>query len=164
MRLPLSAHTLRALAAALILASGLPSALPAPAQVANKQIYPDPTSAHDDLKFALARAPREHKRVILDFGGNWCGDCRVLDLYFEQAPNAELLGKYFIKVDVNVGRFDANTDLAKKYGVPLDRGVPAMVVLDSDGKLLYSQKNGEFESMRRLQPTDVTAFLQRWKP
>lgn len=146
----------------------LPLSLTAPksamSQFANKQIYPDPSAAPEDLQAALAKARREHKRVIVEFGGNWCGDCRVLDIYFEQPPNADLLAKYFIKVGVNVGHFDANVDLAQKFGVPLNRGVPALVVLDSSGKVLYAQKNAEFEKMRQLAPSDLTAFLQHWKP
>lgn len=161
-------HSLRGLrhltAIAAIGASLLAPATTVQAQASNKNIYPDPSSAHEDLQAALTKASHEHKRVILDFGGNWCGDCRVLDIYFNQAPNADLLTKYFVKVDVNVGKYDANQDIAKKFGVPLERGVPALVVLDPSGKVLYSQRNGEFESMRHLQPSDVTAFLQRWKP
>jgi len=42
--------------------------------------------------------------------------------------------------------------------------VPALAVLDSDGRLLYSQKNGEFESMRSTDPRSVTAFLRKWAP
>jgi hypothetical protein len=59
---------------------------------------------------------------------------------------------------------DKNLDVAKKYDVPLDRGVPAIAVLDSDGKLLFSQKRGEFEAARSLDPEDILAFLNKWKP
>jgi hypothetical protein len=40
---------------------------------------------------------------------------------------------------------------------------PAIAVLDGHGKLLYSQKTGEFEAMRRMQTGSVTDFLVRWK-
>ncbi len=39
-----------------------------------------------------------------------------------------------------------------------------MAVLDSNGKLLYSQQGGEFEKARALAPEDVLAFLNKWKP
>ena len=39
-----------------------------------------------------------------------------------------------------------------------------MAVLAENGKLLFSQKNGQFEAMRRLQSTAVTEFLVQWKP
>jgi thioredoxin 1 len=41
--------------------------------------------------------------------------------------------------------------------------VPALAVLDSHGRLLYSQKAGEFEAMRGMQSGAVTEFLNTWK-
>lgn len=127
-------------------------------------IYSDTADAHAEIRAAVAKAARQHKRVIIDFGGNWCGDCRALDAYFHKEPNASLLKSNFILVDVNIGRMDQNLDIAKQYEVPLEKGVPALAVLDSKGGLLYSQKNGEFEAMRRMDPASVTAFLNQWKP
>jgi thioredoxin 1 len=143
--------------AALVVASGFGQFLP-------KRIYSENADAHEEIRSALARAVREHKRVILDFGGNWCGDCQVLDIYLHRAPNEALLSANYILVDIDVGRFDKNTDLAQKYGIPLQRGVPALALLDSSGRLLYSQKNGEFEKMGRMSPEAVTDFLRKWKP
>jgi thiol:disulfide interchange protein len=128
-----------------------------------RNIYNDNADAHAEVRAALAKAAAEHKRVILDFGGNWCGDCQVLDIYFHREPNAALLADNFILVDINIGHYDQNQDLAEKYQVPLKRGVPALAVLDSHGRLLYSQKSGEFESMRKMDPNSVTDFLQQWK-
>ncbi len=48
--------------------------------------------------------------------------------------------------------------------MPLEKGVPALAVLSEDGKLLYSQRSGEFEAMRRMQSSSVTNFLVQWKP
>jgi hypothetical protein len=59
---------------------------------------------------------------------------------------------------------DANLDLAAKYEIPLRKGVPALAVLDEKGALLYSQKSGEFEAMRRMESSEVTKFLVQWKP
>ncbi len=129
-----------------------------------RQIYPDPSEAQPEIQKALATAAREHKRIILDFGGNWCGDCQVLDLYFHDPANAPLLAANYILVDINIGHMDANTEIADKYGVPLNKGVPALAVLDSHGRVLYSQRNGEFESMRHMNISSVTTFLNRWKP
>ena len=129
-----------------------------------RNIYPDPSVAKTEIRDALARAKAQHKRVILDFGGNWCGDCQVLDIYFHDPANKALLEQNFELVDVNIGRFDANQDIAARYGIPLQRGVPALVVLSPDGKVLLAQTHGEFESMRHLQSSDLTSFLNEWKP
>ncbi len=124
-------------------------------------IYPEISQAQTDVQTALVQARQTHKRVILDFGGDWCPDCQVLNIYFGQSPNRELLEKHFIRVNVNIGREDANLDLAHKYGVPV-QGVPALAVLDDHGKVLYAQ-NKEFSDMRHMQATDLTEFLNKWK-
>ena len=136
----------------------------AAAHPAGRDIYPPPEQAKADIARALRAAAATHKRVLLDFGGNWCGDCQVLDLYFHNPRNKPLLDANFVLVDVNIGHMDANLDIAKKYGVPLEKGVPALAVLSETGKLLYSQKGGEFEAMRTMQSSAVTSFLVQWRP
>jgi thiol:disulfide interchange protein len=127
-------------------------------------IYPAPDQARADIAAALKTAATTHKRVLLDFGGNWCGDCQVLNIYFHDSTNWPILQANFVLVDVNVGRFDANVDLAEKYGIPLKKGVPALAVVSSRGKLLYSQTGGEFENMRHMESSALTKFLIQWKP
>jgi thioredoxin 1 len=134
------------------------------AMAATRDIYPDPAQAKPEIAAALRQAAAAHKRVILDFGGNWCGDCHVLDYYFHSPENRPILDANYILVHVNVGQYDANLDLAQRYGIPLQKGVPALVVLSDTGKVLYSQKSGEFEKMGRVQPGTVTDFLVQWKP
>jgi thiol-disulfide isomerase/thioredoxin len=102
--------------------------------------------------------------VILDFGGNWCGDCHVLDIYFHNPENRPILESNYVLVHINVGHYDANLDLAQRYGIPLQKGVPALVVLSDTGKVLLSQKSGEFEKMRHMESNSVTSFLVQWKP
>lgn len=126
-------------------------------------IYSAPADAHADIAQAIHVATREHKRIILDFGGNWCGDCQVLDIYMHQSPNSKILAQHFVVVHVNVGRFDKNLNLAEKYNIPLKRGVPALAVLSPRGRLLYSQQHGEFEDMRHLESSSLTDFLNKWK-
>ena len=148
---------LLALAVLLSLAAG-------PARSASHDVYPDPAQAKADLAAALTTAAHTHKRILLDFGGNWCGDCQALDLYFHDAGNLPVLEANFVLVHVNVGHMDANLDLAAKYEIPLRKGVPALAVLDEKGALLYSQKSGEFEAMRRMESSEVTKFLVQWRP
>jgi len=127
-------------------------------------IYSATADAHADIARATSTALKAHKRIILDFGGNWCGDCQVLDLYMHDSKNQPLVEANFVVVHVNVGHIDANLDLAEKYGVPLHKGVPALAVLSDHGALLYSQKNGEFEAMRHMESSALTDFLVQWKP
>ncbi len=127
-------------------------------------IYPDVTRAAADVDAAIALARGSGRRVLVSFGGNWCGDCRVLDANFHKAQIASLLEKHFVLVHVNVGDrgIDSNFAIADRYGIPLKKGVPALAVLDGEGRLVYSQKNGEFESMSRMDPAAVNDFLRKW--
>ena len=129
----------------------------------SRHIYSETADPKADIAAALAKAQRENKRVILDFGGDWCGDCQVLDIYFHQPPNAGLLASNFVLVHVWIGHEDANLDVAARYGVPMDKGVPALAVLSPAGSVLYAQQSGEFERMRQMDPASVTEFLNKWK-
>ncbi|HEV2273010.1 MAG TPA: thioredoxin family protein [Acidobacteriaceae bacterium] len=143
------------------------AASPAPVDGADPlraNLYPDSDRAPADLADALTRASREHKRVLVDFGGNWCGDCRVLDIYFHDPANQALLNASYVLVRVNVGELDRNEDLAAKYGIPIQKGVPALLILGSDGQVVYRQHTGEAEAMSRVAgPASVHEFLERWK-
>jgi hypothetical protein len=120
--------------------------------------------ARQQIREALARAGREHKNVLLVFGADWCYDCHVLDKAFHRPDIAAVLNSNYELVNVDIGEGDKNLDVAVEYQVPLNRGVPAAAVLDSTGKLLYSQKNGDWERARALGPQDLLEFLNRWKP
>ena len=129
-----------------------------------KEIYNERADARAEIKEALKKAAAENKRVIVVFGANWCYDCRVLDAAFHREDLAAILAANYEVVHVDIGKGEKNQDLAKKYEVPLSRGIPGLAVLDADGKLVYSQKNGEFENARSLAPEDFLAFLNKWKP
>ena len=127
-------------------------------------LYPDPSEAHTDIGVALAAAARNHRRVILDFGGNWCYDCHVLDAAFHLPAIARILERNYITVQINIGEYDKNLDLVQKYQIPLKKGVPVLAVLDSGGHLLVSQKQADFENTSKVEPRDIENFLERWKP
>ena len=140
-----------------------PARLQQPAST-SRVIYAPGIDAHAEIKQALALASKQHKNVLLVFGANWCYDCHVLDLAFHRFDVETVLRKNYEVVHVDVGEGDKNQDLMQQYQVPMKKGIPALAVLDSAGKLLYSQQGGEFEKARALAPEDVLAFLNKWKP
>ncbi|MCU1302589.1 MAG: thioredoxin family [Candidatus Sulfotelmatobacter sp.] len=129
-----------------------------------KNIYPADADAHAEIKEAEEKAVAQHKRVLLVFGANWCYDCHVLDLAFHRPDFAPVMERYEV-VHVDLGDDEKkNADLVKQFDVPLNKGIPALAVADSDGNLLVSQKNGEFEDARSLTPETLLEFLNKWKP
>ena len=130
-----------------------------------KNIYPADADAHAEIKEGEERASREKKRLMLVFGANWCFDCHVLDLAFQRPDLSPILAMNYEVVHVDLGPDEhKNGDLVKKYDVPLNKGIPALAVAESDGKLVVSQKNGEFEDARGLAPDALADFLNKWKP
>jgi thioredoxin 1 len=135
--------------------------LQAPAQP-NPQLYRADANAAQDIRRALATAVQQHKNVLVDFGGNWCIDCHVLENAFHQPRIAPLLNSNYIVVHVDVGKYDKNLELAKKYHVNLEKGVPSLAVLDAQGKVLYG--TSDFERARMMSEDDVIQFLEKWRP
>ena len=129
-----------------------------------KNIYPPDADAHGEIKEAEQKAATGHKRVLVVFGANWCYDCHVLDLAFHRPDFALTMAGYEV-VHVDIGDDGKkNADLAVQFDVPLDKGVPALAIAESDGRLVVSQKNGEFEDARSLTPEALLEFLNKWKP
>ncbi len=128
----------------------------------NPNLYPADANAKEEIEHAVAEAGKEHKRVLLVFGANWCLDCHALDNGFHQPRIAPIVNDNFKIVHVDIGRGEKNLDLVKKYHIPLEKGIPSLAVLNGRGGLLYS--SAEFEKARVLTEEDVIAFLNTWKP
>jgi protein disulfide-isomerase len=124
-------------------------------------MYDEAADARADIRAAVADASSAGKRVLVVFGANWCGDCKVLDASFRESGSAPLIAKNFKVVKVNVGRFDRNTDLAASYGVPLKQGIPAVAVLSAQGKVLYVTKDGELADAHRMGDKGIHDFFAK---
>ncbi|MBI5434190.1 MAG: thioredoxin family protein, partial [Planctomycetes bacterium] len=142
-------------------------AAPAAATKAPTPIYDEHADAKADLAAALAKAKKENRRVLVQWGANWCGWCTLLDKAFKS--DAKLGRKLMYEYDlvhVDIGRFDKNVELATSYGADLEgNGVPFLTVLDADGKPLANQETGSLESdvpdAREHDVAKVLAFLEK---
>ena len=106
-------------------------------------LYPANADAKKEIGDAVSRAALEHKRVLLIFGANWCYDCHVLDHALHVGDAGKIMSEKFLLVHVDIGEGAKNGELISRYKIPLDKGVPAVAVLDASGKLLYSSGEGE---------------------
>src|SRR5438128_9216452 len=122
-----------------------------------KDLYPANVDAKKEIDESVKRAVAEKKRVMLIFGGNWCYDCHVLDRALHESEAGKIVKESFLLVHVDIGEADKNLDLVKKYQIPLDKGVPAVAILQSDGALLYSIGQAEFEAARSTMKNDRAA-------
>ena len=120
------------------------------------------------VEASLATATAEHKRVILVFGANWCIWCHRLHATFTSDPAvAKALAQGFVVdyIDVNTRKGEKrNADVNTRYGNPIQNGIPVLVVLGSDGKLLTTKDSGELEEGEGHSPAKIVAFLALWAP
>jgi thioredoxin-related protein len=119
--------------------------------------------AEKDIADAVAAAKQEHKKILLDVGGEWCSWCHKLDKFFqEHADASEYLHRNYIVVKVNYSKENKNTAVLSKY--PPVKGYPHLFVLESNGTLLHSQDTGELESGDHHDYDKVMNFLKKWAP
>ncbi|HET8611531.1 MAG TPA: thioredoxin family protein [Sphingomonas sp.] len=109
----------------------LPQPLPLP--------YDASADAGKAVAQARARARREHKKLLIDLGGNWCPDCRMLMGVMELPSLRAFLDRHFVIVTVDIGRFDRNGDIAAHYGIRKLEGVPAILVVDPKSDRLVNR-------------------------
>jgi thiol-disulfide isomerase/thioredoxin len=119
--------------------------------------------ARADIAAGLAAAKREGKHVILDFGADWCPDCRVLDVILKDPAAKPFVDANFVIVRIDVGRRDRNGDLAAQYRATSGEWIPALVALDSSGEILGGTSTG-LRFTRRTTPVELVELLQRWAP
>ncbi|MBV8037249.1 thioredoxin family protein [Roseateles sp.] len=124
-------------------------------------IYDEGADAKAAIRATLAEAEKARLPVLVVFGANWCGDCRMLDATFKHGPSAPLIAKSFKVVKVDVGRFDRNVDIAESYRVPLKKGIPAVAMLSPEGRLLYATEGGELADARKMGDQGVYDFFTR---
>ena len=134
-------------------------------QSAKHDIYPAPSQAKADIAAAIKAAPQAHKRVLIIFGANWCPNCVALDKTVHEEAYRTLLDANYLVVHANIGEMKGTgpkSELAEHYKLDLSKGIPAAVVLNEKGDLLYS---GALAAPRQpVVETEFTAFLKKWKP
>jgi len=138
-----------------------------PAAAAAAPVYNEKADANVDIAHALAKAKRNHSRVLIQWGANWCGWCKLLHkLSRDDAAIKKTLQSEYEVVLVDMGRMDKHVDLAEKYGAALKTGgLPYLTVLDENGTVVVNQETGSLERKGDGPPSHdpalVLAFLKR---
>ncbi|WP_329286794.1 thioredoxin family protein [Streptomyces sp. NBC_00691] len=123
--------------------------------------YPSGADARGAVTAAVAAARADGKKVLIDFGANWCGNCKAADRVFATSDVGALLDASYHVVKVDIGGQDSSAfDLLRDYcsGEGAYK-MPVLVVLDGNGKVVtetHSTGNPE------LTETGLGAFLRKW--
>ena len=125
--------------------------------------YDEQANATAALGAARARAKASRKLLLIDFGGNWCADCRILAGVVEQPEMRPFLKRHYEMVDIDVGVFNRNMDIPAHYGFKELRGVPAVFIVDPNTDQLLNRKSViALEDARSMSPQSIADWLARW--
>jgi len=124
--------------------------------------YDEAADGHEQIDAAIKVAKRTHKRVLIDFGGNWCPDCRALAGVMQEPSVKSWLDRHYATVLLDVGRMKKNKDIAERYGITVT-AVPTVIVATPDGKVLNATDNpAALSDARHLTPQAIVDVLARW--
>jgi thioredoxin 1 len=147
-------------------ATAMPTLRPSPsrpvATAAPGYLYDPAADARSDVEAAFAAAKASGKRVLIDYGADWCPDCHSLAAFMEGDAGRALIGPAFEVVKVDVGYWDHNLDVAGEYGNAIANGIPAVVVYTADGKLVGSSADGSLANARAMTEAQVLGELAAW--
>lgn len=134
--------------------SQLPTPLPLP--------YDADADPHAQVAAAQAKAKREHKLLLVDLGGNWCPDCRLLAALMREPEVAAFVQAHYVVVTVDVGHMDKNLDIPGHWGMTRVEGVPNVLIVDSHDRLVNAGHTSALSDARHMSPQALADYLARW--
>ena len=127
---------------------------------AEAPVYDESADAQAQVVQALAKAKAENKQLMIVFGANWCGDCKMLDGEFKKPAMKALLDANYVVVKVDVNRFNKNLEVVKPYGDVIKKGIPSIVIAPPANQLVYATNGGELADARKMGETGVAEFFR----
>ena len=131
-------------------------------------IYDPKADGEKQVADALAAAKRESKNVLLQFGANWCRDCHAMHGLFQSDPQiAAALKAGYVMALIDVDRIDGqqhNARTIERFGNPITNGIPALIIVNSHGAVLNTNRTDRLNDTDYRFPDKVLAFLKNWAP
>jgi hypothetical protein len=125
--------------------------------------FDENANADRDVANAFAQARAQNKRVLIDLGGNWCGDCLILAGIMDLPEVRRLLDTYYVVVSVDVGHFNRNLQIPERFGIT-ERlaGVPAVLIAEPNGRLVNANHIAALADARSMGPQNIVNWLAYW--
>lgn len=132
----------------------LPQPLPSP--------YRAGADARTEIAAGAQRARASGKRLLIDFGGNWCSSCRQLAAVVALPEVRPWMARHFELVTVDIGRFDRNTDIAARFGIKLWAAPTILVVDPRNGRLLNGNDAVGMGTATTQTPQQMANWFGKW--
>ena len=124
------------------------------------------TTADADRAVAEARqrAIATHKLLLIDLGGNWCPDCRILAGTIELPKLKAFVDAHYEVAYVDIGRFGKNGQVAARYGITGRlQGVPSVLIVEPRANRLINEGHTPaLADARHMSPQALADWLASW--
>ncbi|WCM26375.1 thioredoxin family protein [Sphingomonas sp. QA11] len=126
--------------------------------------YDEQANGQAVVAAAKARAKARHKLLLIDLGGNWCLDCRLLAGTMDLPQLSKFIAAHYEVAIVDVGRFDKNLDIPARYGIKgRMEGVPSVLIVDPRHDRLINQgRTAALADARSMTPQALADWLAGW--
>lgn len=122
--------------------------------------YDESADARSELIAARQKALKAEKFLMVTFGANWCMDCRNLHRILKNEEVQTYTSGLFDFVNVDIGKFNKNADIASELGVTLTKGIPVAIVFDPAGNVIGTTNEGQLEPARRYSSKQILRFVK----
>jgi thioredoxin 1 len=122
--------------------------------------YDESVDSWAAVKSGRENAMRDGRFLMVTFGANWCFDCRTLDRRLNSTEVADYSRDLFYFVNVSVGKFNQNADIAADLGVNLSKGIPVAIFFNTDGQVIGTTNEGQLEPARRYSSKQILNFIK----
>ncbi|HWF00093.1 MAG TPA: thioredoxin family protein [Caulobacteraceae bacterium] len=135
----------------------LPTPLPLPYDEAA-----DARTVNARLDAAIAQARRSHRLLLVDLGGNWCPDCRLLAAVMRLPEVKAFVDQHYVVLPVDIGRRDKNLQVPHRFGLDKIGGVPSLIVVDRKGRIVDDGHVEALADARSMTPQALADWLAQW--
>ncbi|MFH1235411.1 MAG: thioredoxin family protein [Parcubacteria group bacterium] len=152
-----------AIATVFILFVMVPRALASDSSPKSVAIYDTLANTATQISDALTLAKQTNRRILIQWGANWCGWCRLLHGMLQNDKLVHrILDTNYVWVLADVGTKGKNAELLAKYGVDPKKGIPFLTILDDSGSAVANQDTGTFETGDKEHPGHDRAKVIRF--
>jgi thiol:disulfide interchange protein len=129
------------------------------------KLYNPRANVEKDVAALLQKAKEQNKHVLLQIGGNWCVMCyRLNSFLLLDTALKKMLNDNYVLYHLNYSNENKNLAYLKKLNNPQRFGFPVLVVLNTEGELLYTQNSALLQKGNGYDTDKVKSFLKNWSP
>lgn len=126
---------------------------------AKEPIYDTEINGKKEIAWKIKVCTQSNRKLLINFGTNDCELCHTVNKAMHERKFFEHLVTQFVPVFVDVTPGTRNAELLKDYAIDPAKGLPAMVILDHEGKFEEATNDGEMVATARQGDEAVRSWI-----